>query len=1027
MREINAMSSSEIEPASEKGHQIIELNDSRACFKDMPLGDLFSEWNLRLLQSFFSEASRDEEVFLRVDKEFLDQIGQDIGGDVGFMKAVREGPSWGNKSHDLVEGILKLVRHRRVPCVGYKDPETLDSTYRDVNAPAYLPFLAALVRNYSENSSSYYEGLRVDLGLSHEFGPNEMDRVETAWDDLEKWTERNRGRFGFFKLRRLGGYRLIGVPRSQSILKPHDVENLARAFVQAQVAPGYELTENSLMRVLDEVRAAKGIFSAGFQKALDIQDFEQPILAAICSAYSDWEGGLPHRNSSEDSVGFYSGSNTSTSRSVSISLAVLSSAPLQISPAWRLPAIQDNGAFTLSYKNLQWKGEFSGTEGASSVTCPSREKHIWEIANLASHDVLKFDVQHFSGDESEPTKFQMTMSQHSLWILVPTINMRTGGTELREGALPGNGSAFLLAPPRRVQLLRRYIEREQPNHELISATGLPDDWLCVRLTECESLSPDQRRIPDGDNGTHLKPRVIRFVGGRSIRRGYSRMYLPYDLPSVELDAPCGASIECSQDIKIIELDTEHHAVSGKHGQLKPLKRYEVTLSHSRSASYELRVKGTDGSILGLSKLRIAGLGGDFVDTSSHCSMDNLGRPLASSEGLRGVSLPTSSRKAGEDMVYFDMQPQELGHRVEQNSNDLEATESFLDALAQSGSLDYGVARDLLQRLLYSKDEPGQPTLILLELRKRGHLEISTTYKGHIARIHSVTPTFYSLPFTCLGRPVLALAGTLRLEHWKFIEQETKAWYVICETNKEAALKSWRLVVLDEAKAEKIFNLDGFGYVETPCFSVSDWSASLKTCKYETFHNTMESIGSARESAKRFHAHKGLFSAAPCGNTCELWKVEDLDTGMDNLYVLAEEGKYAFVRDSRWGVWLALDSFALWVSTEHAVEGVHPVPISYDANNRTIWLPARINLPSILERALVLCGGTPPEIHKLQKYDFGDAEDRLVLSPQEGGGPVIQINSFYTGMARGSWIAYRHIPEYVAKLVAKRLGAVLDVI
>ncbi|OLO07443.1 hypothetical protein BTW08_11735 [Salinicola sp. MH3R3-1] len=190
---------------------------------------------------------------------------------------------------------------------------------------------------------------------------------------------------------------------------------------------------------------------------------------------------------------------------------------------------------------------------------------------------------------------------------------------------------------------------------------------------------------------------------------------------------------------------------------------------------------------------------------------------------------------------------------------------------------------------------------------------------------------------------------------------------------------------------------------------------------------MESIGSAREGAMRLNASTGRFTAAPFGDVCELWRVRDLDIGVGNLYVLANQGKYAFISDSRWGVWVALDSFAKHISFYPEMDGVHPLPITYESGRRTMWIPARISLPTVLEQALVLCSGDSPDIITLRK-DFAENSDiRLRLIRKKDGFFEFSANKLYTDMADGKWLAYRYVPERIARIIAGKLGAVLDVI
>lgn len=1002
------------------------LNDMTDV-KTKPLNDRFSEWNLRLLRSFFSEASIGEEVFLRVDKDFLDQIGQDIGGDAGFLKAVQRGPSWNNPNCSFVNQILTLVEQRKFCPRNYKDPGHFDSSYRKLHAPSYLPYLAALVRNDSENPTSYYEKLRSELSLSQPFSQSEMHEVEKAWEDLQKWTELNNGRFGYFKLRRLGGYRLIGVPRSQSILKPKDIELLPCVFVQAQIRPGQELSNDFLVRILDEARATKWLFTAGFQKALQIPAFEQPISVAITSAYADWDGTLPQRETSQNNS---TNTNFSATRGVGISLVILDDYPLEVAPLWRIPAIVDSGKFEISYEEQKWQGQFSGTEEANTIRYRNIEPTFWKLIERASTNSLEFQIKQFGNEDSEPSISEIILREHPLWVLVPTVDSLTGNPILREGVLPGSGSAFLLAPPESSVALKMYLDREQPEHELISAKGIPEGWLFCCLDDCSKLTEEQRLLPDGEERAHPKPRIIRFIGGRAIRRGYSRMYLPYDLPLVELDAQEDIYIDSPAGVEIRE-KTNSNTISYPDSSIfKPMRRYEISLSNSQSASYEFLARGKDGAIHSKAKLKVAGLGGDLVESKGAFSLDNLGKPIASDDGLRGVVLGTFKKHMMEDtapLVGFDIQSSDLGNTFKAEPLNPEVHKLFLDALAQSGSMNYGVARDLIQRLLLSQNEESEPTSVLWELRRLGHLEVSTTHKGHMAKIHSTNPSIYSLPSTCSGKPIWAIAGTLRLDHWKALVDESTFWSTHRLKRETTSFVFWRLVVEDEVEA-KLRLLDlGFLFTPNPCSSIVDWSASLESFRQQTFENTMESIGNASDKALRLNASKGKFTASPSGVTSELWKIRDLDTGMDNLYVLVEHGKYSFVRDSRWGVWLALDAFARWFKSITNDSSVHPIPLMYDKNNGTIWIPARVGLPTILERALVLCSGISPEVLSLRKQQFDESQSRVLLRHKDGYADVLKANTFYSDMAEGKWLAYLNVPQYIAEEFSKKLGVELDLI
>lgn len=997
------------------------------------LNDKFSEWNLRLLRGFFSEASRGEEVFLRVDKGLLDQLGQDIGGDKGFLQAVRQGPAWAKPLDSMVERTESLVKQRRYPSerqwVEYKDPGDIDLDYRGTRAPTYLPYLAALVRNDSEHSTAYYDGLSDDLKLKHAFGSIEMQRMEQAWVDLEKWTNDLGGRFGFFKLRKLGGYSRIGVPRSQSILQHKDVNELVNAFLQAEVRAGHEITEQEITRVLNEVKASRWSYSAAFQSALEKEVFKQPIRAAISAAYADWDGTIPAKIKINQEQGTPGTSSVSSESGLRLCLAVIKQEPLTLAPLWWVPALQDTGHFRLTQGEIDWDGNFSGTEGSACARNPDRYGSTWEVAKQAYSGPVQFRIECFADSDAEPTTAEVLLPERQLWILVPAFDGSSGDIELREGGLPGNGSAYLLAPPKNSNRLRGYLEREQPGHSIVLAEGLPPDWLLVCLPDCATLKDDQRLLPDGDKGSHPPPRAIRFVGGRSVTRGYSRMYLPYDLPTIELDAPQGTQLKCPDGLRLEEDRAPIRNDADSGGNFLPRKRYRIELASSSSAAYLIQAV-LNGKLLAQAKLRTAGLGGELVDTGQPFSLDNQGRATSSREGLSGVlSQPIESDSVPiltkEDL--FELPITSIGSPSGQNPHPCGAREWFLDSLAQSGSINYGVARDQILRLFHDTGEKVDPPLILLELRSRGHLEISTTHKGYMSRIHAVEPTVFELPISSVGKRAYGVTGTLRLSHWELIENETSAWFAYRVVGRRQRFQPLRLLSDDEELVQLACEIYGLRFAKDPAVAIANWSADIANVRKEVFSNCMESIGSTQDDATRFNADRGVFTARPAGNAIELWKIRDLDIGMDNLYVLSDRGGFAFIRDSRWGIWIALDAFAQWVERNLPINGVHPIPITYETNGGTLWLPARISLPNILERALVLCSGDSPEVIVIQHKADMSSNDRIALSTREGWPSVVSVNCFYSDMAKGRWLAYHWVPRPVASLVAEKLGATLDII
>ena len=997
--------------------------------------DLFVEWNLRLLRSFFTKAFRKEEVFLRVDKDFFNQIGQDIGGDLGFLSAVREGPKCVKKYRFINEKALELVRFRKYSIGGYNDPGNLDSTYFGVRAPNYLPYLAALVRNFSERGSNgYYQQLISDLKLKQNFNSVDMADLEILWEDLCVWTKACNGEFGHFHKRKLGGYERIGVPASQSIVKPNDLERLPNCFLQAQVKPGLVLSEDKLTAIFDCTKASSNLFSKGFNEALNDAEFAQPIIGILRYAYSDWDGSVQKK--------YYINSDSSCSikketsaNKIGLSLVINSDDCMSVHPRWLVPAIPNVGAFKLEHKNTSWSGFLYGTEAASTGSLSPYDEIVWKIAALGAIAEQQFNLKCVNEEDLNPNIFPILLPQTSLWVLVPIYDQLTGQLELRAGDLPAYGPAYLLAPPSTASLLKNYIKREQPAGIFVEIQGLPDDWQLYCISECSNLNIGQRLLPDGQEQAHPKPHPIRFIGGRSVKRAYTRMYLPYDLPIIELDAPIGTYLTSKEDIQFVEeIPCEISNINNvvKDALMSPKRRFLITLSTTNSATYEIKAQDAYGKLLGTMRLRVTGLGGDVVQAVTDFSIDEFGRHSVSKIGLQGV-LFRSSENIGDIetkiLINDALSCSDLGVKV---TFDIEKScifRKFLDRVAQSGSLDYGSAKSLLVRLMQANNICIPPIFILLELRRIGLIEITTTNKGQTSRIHSVIPCLYSLPLVFSGKPVWAISGSLRLKHWQLIASETDAWSAYCNNSDSAGLQTWRLVINNQESAQELCDKFGFQLVHLPAAKIISWAGGMEAYKQQTLRNTIETIGETEDQPMRFIPKLGGFEKRPNGKLLdiwELWKLQDLDIRFDNVYVLAKNGQYSFVRDAAWAKWLAINEAAKKYQADFpSLQGIYPPPISYSLDTATVWIPAIVGLPTVLERALLLCSGRLAEIITLQKRAEPVLEDRIsLISPN---GAVLSFNVFYYEMIDGKWLVYHHVPLVVAQILADKLCATLDVI
>jgi hypothetical protein len=999
------------------------LSLSLSWLNSKPSGELFFEWNLRILNSFFSKASENEEVFLRVDSDFFDQIGQDIGGDAGFVNAVKQGPSSVKAQVGMVNKAKALCNQRLLKAVGYEDPGELDSSYLSRRAPTYMPYLAALVRNFTRNNTNFYFNLRNELDLEEDFSSPDMAELEALWEDLRQWTLDQEGKFGFFKKRTLGGLCRIGVPAAQSIVKQADLNSLPICFVHLQLKAGKELSDRRLQEVITYIGSLENHFSAGFKEALHDDEFKQPIREIIRCVFADWDGSLPKKDRGDNS----SASNKQEFE-LGISLIANKSQPPSFSPCWFIPPLQDEGGFLLQSGVHSWSGSFSGNTGVSCKKLVEQEQTVWELAGKNRGDIPKFELECRSSDDTKPSTVSLQLPTSGLWVLTWSQDQLSGVPQLVPSDLPALGPAYLLASPSQAGKLVEYLELQKPDAEFMQGYGVPANWKMLFIKECANLTSKQRHLPDGSGQPRPRPRVIRFIGGRTVQRGYRRMYLPYDLPSIELDAATNVRLVASDGVAIEEqfheLDKSYQEES-LFKDIKLTRTFALRLLKVKSANYRIRALDSKGSELASVQLKVAGVNGDLVEVKDNFSLDKFGKIQATSSGLVGVEidlpsigLPNSYGQATSVSV------QELGNDTSFTIEDACLFRKFLDTLAQSGSLDFGTAKNVLRRQIQASPVELQPIFILLELQRLGHLELSTTLKGNTARVHAIPPRFYSLPVDCSGHAVWGISGTLRLEHWESIAEEQSAWKLISIPS-SSGMNNWRLVIKDNNRAQDIVKKLELDVVDMAALTIADYSGDITEFHDNTFRNPIESIGGPEEQSHRFLASEGYFVKEPTGSIKtigELWKLQDLDIKFDNVHVLVKDGQYAFVRDSSWGKWLAIHEFAGFLRSLPEFDSELEVPINYQEQTGKVWIPARIGFPRILERALVVCSATAPRVVPLKKVNEGSLSDEMTLA--DSLTDVLRSSNFYSGMSDGKWLVYDYVPESVAKAVASKLGAIL---
>lgn len=995
-------------------------------------------WNNRLLETFFSPASRGEEVWLQVDKDELDSIGRELGGDEGFLRAVKAGPPWGSiiqggryvhgTRADFVARARGLVRQRRQRArrpSGYCDPGAFSSVYANCSAPTYLPFLAALVRSSaSAGKDGFYAHLRDALGLDPGWGTQNLVALEQAWEDLAEWAKDERGRFGRYVFRRLGGYERIGVPASQCILSRRDRHALPLVFQQVGARSGQELS-GKLLAAIKHAGADSGRFSTQFRDALARPELGELVSERIKAAFEDWDGLAPMPAAIAGVAGGQDALDDGEAIELCLTLGEGATFPWRIH--WRVPALLESGNVVLKCEGAHWEAHQLGPEPTTTMGGTDDATQSAALRILAESAVadVEFVVSSFSGDADEGRKRELNLRKSILRILVWRYDQVSGRHELRESSLPSNGPAYLLATGSNANRLTRYLDGNPLGHEYFETAGLPEGWLLACIPDCSKLDDEQRAtLPDGLQG-RSRPRAVRLVGGRSITRGGARQYVSYDLPFVELDGPQGATLEADG------LDFEEEVPEA--GAASAIRRFRIKRRVEGAHRYDI-VAVHGGEQVGAVRLRVASNAGEWAAGSVKFNLDRKGWPSAEAEGLRGVLLGVGEGDETVGCQRFEAMASEFGRLVAEE--DLAKLKSrpaamFLSTLAQLGSMAYPQARDHLARLLAKAGQSPDGRSALFDLRARGHLEVETDAEGHMARIHAVEPALYELAATNGGATAYGVLGTLRLQQWQSLLDAMGDGAIYQSRVEDPTLADWHVLPGNPERARDAASQLAFALHRMPAPRISAWAASVDDVRESIARLAGESVPGKAHSAEVFSAASGLFkpmhreARLDQEVKCQLFRMPDLHAERLNVYVLGMAGvggaRYGHVRDSSWGKWIALGAFARYVKDEHGISDASPWPIPYSIGEGIVWLPAQVKLPLVLERALVLCSGSPPE---LVEMEGASVDGSIELSRARNGTRMGHISPVYQHMTKGKWLGYRWVPLGIAQDVASKVGGVL---
>lgn len=984
---------------------------------------LFIEWNSLLLEEYFSPAKAGQDVWIQTTRIELEGIGAHKGGTSGLIEAVKQGPNWIHGSENIAAKAKKLVKQRLWPSErprAYCDPGLLLGHYKDRSAPTYLPYIALWVLAKSETEGAgFYSTVSRLIGES--FPNNVRNDMEAVWIDLNHWSVRKQeSKFGRFTLNVLGVHRYIGMAYAQSMITHKDIEGINRLFGSSKLHSGQSLGDDNFEQLLEDGKQSYYL-SSGLKEAMGKPEYRDHLRQFLSGQLEFWDGFVPkptRSNANELNDRCEQQGKVNDELAIILKLNCDEDIPCW-EIGWRLPANVTGLNYRIKIQGGEEekaKLEFAGSHihAVSSVN-QNNAKHALNQSSFAYVESRLLYI----GSDGGCNERKIYLRQDKIRVFVWDTPDPSLDSSLIERELPISGLAYLLYSRDKYSNLELYLTNENIKHDFVDYDGLPEQWGLICINSTETLTSNQRaEIVDEEPAVVEKAR-IRLVGGRPIIGAGSKKYAYYDLPIVELEAPAEAELR-ADGLTFIEL---------VNSDTCSVRRFKYSLVDGSGYSFKIKAQLGD-EVLCSAGLQVLIAGGLSISNKLNFSIDNFGRTLPNTTGLLGAIVGVVKAVSPDSVIdCFQVDEGTLFYsHGESTLKDMEFNVSsrFLDSLATTinGSMTYGTARDQIMRLAISSGiDDVQPVFLIRELRRRGYVEIETDVKGHMVRICAVPATLYSLPIKdAEQRQLYGVCGSLRLQQWKDLAQAAglRAFADMDQHN----LPVVRIVPSVDSAINAIAKSANFQVVDLPANKLSQWLGSVQEIK-ETLSWYPEQGFNPNDLA-RLNPNIGMFSAADSitvdpQRKFDFFRYEDPLVAGLRVYKLGKNlgdgfSKYSFIQDSRWGVWMAVNAFAEFVKSMGVVDA-SPWPIHYDSTMGCLWLPARMEPPFVIERALTLCAASGPLIVQVTGKPDGDS----ILLLEKGLNMIGKVSCVYDKMVDGKWFGYRWVPKDIASHVASLLG------
>jgi hypothetical protein len=964
----------------------------------------FTNWTIRLTKYFFGPEFSKRQVRLLITRSVLDEAFVDLGGTVGFLRALQVGPAWLRPDPGTLHGRAMSLHN-----VWRSPPSWRPSGYpaklialRDV--PPYLPYLCLLCLAWTEGEDQVTAGNAFYGRLAPLYSNNGLDALHLGhwkelWDDLEKWSEKLDRKWGYFLVERLGNRANVDIPRSQVILTPRKVERLPELFWRCHLPAGVASFDPETLRQALRAKETESRQVLGYSLFDEISantDLGKSACKMITEYLEDWDGQPP--------IGFESsaGQDVANHRGrYELRLVLTPDADAEL-----------------------WHVAFGMVEQdeAISIKVPSKS---WQLANYDTNlDILEqslgkpVDAGYFAsrwttGLQLQAQACEDVTGDRELTLRLPPAKLRIfswmGSRLVELMDLPTMGSAFLLLEPSIQKDWTQWINSAGSPLSIrdFTRTGLPAGFKLLYADNLHALNDKARQeFPSENVGPRNRVRLVRFIGGSRANRVTSRrLYARYDPPKL--------AVEASAELELKVHGATETLVGGTAtpANLPGNKTRIYSLLIPPDSSLVVARAYLDGSEVGHASFGVwQDTGGEESSTETqHFYLDQFAQPV-NGEGAFGISAPGPKPK----WPYLPG-PHIQGASI---ANGLLEAPSFLFL----ESLALGNSRFPYQEYKRRANEITNLEFALLTRETRwlidlAHVELESDTRGRWAYIHPLPLALYPLPYKSKDRFQAVLCGCAsRTRIQKVLNLATELGCSAEHVSTASKLVPPRITFLHA-------DLDAFGLISDelkltwtttpPALQFATWSGSLATW-LESLHKKgafFEGFGPSpmREYwPERFAIVDGSgHHHAPYRLCC----MEDTQTQRHWWHTLVHHNsQHTFVRDP---------SLAKWEVQRAATDSDWRVPfgfsyeneqtfVPYHSGTASLVIPRGLGLPYLLSRAASLCSGLPPQLVS-QCLAFSSA--------QYGFLPNEDADSYF-----GQCWVYPCVPPEIAKTLLCKLSA-----